>query len=463
MLLISHILISGALLLSGSEQPKLLIRECDFGVAYAFTTLTCEVAVTNIGNKVIHITDAIPIIPRDKISPSRLTVLPKSTVYLKAEVDTGHSLARTRHRFEIKTDEQGHERRVLSVRGFVLSVLDKVAPKLDFGVIDTRKSRPRKQIHLDSHASASFRIERILNQPSFATAEIGDDHHNLDVVINHDVSWGIHQGFVKIDINTPYQKEAWVEVDADVHGEVIPDLNPIDLGLLRFGNDNETLLRLTDRKNLRFKIGSIVLEGVVGSTKVSDCVPDRLGCQLIHLVISDRQPEGAIRGQMWVSLPAYDQRLRIDIHGLILEKNVKVHNVDPFRKDEVGHGDGDGLMRGLSSVGDNYNVARSLKATTNSDSIPPTPPGTGPLLKWSVSNGLRIYGFQVFRSAEEKGSFIIVDKYPIKSVASDESSTTYQWRDNSAVPGKTYWYYIGVVYNDGHKQQLSGPQKVIAK
>jgi hypothetical protein len=45
----------------------------------------------------------------------------------------------------------------------------------------------------------------------------------------------------------------------------------------------------------------------------------------------------------------------------------------------------------------------------------------------------------------------------------DGITSTYAWRDDSATPGKTYWYYIGLLNRDGTKQQLSGPQAVKAK
>jgi hypothetical protein len=45
----------------------------------------------------------------------------------------------------------------------------------------------------------------------------------------------------------------------------------------------------------------------------------------------------------------------------------------------------------------------------------------------------------------------------------DGVTSTYAWRDDSAVSGKTYWYYIGLLNRDGTKQQLSGPQAVKAK
>ncbi len=91
------------------------------------------------------------------------------------------------------------------------------------------------------------------------------------------------------------------------------------------------------------------------------------------------------------------------------------------------------------------------------------PAGNGPMLEWTVANGRLIHGFQIFRSNNEVGPFLLINKAIVPASIEDEAPKSFQYRDNTARTGQTYWYYIGVIYNDGHKQQLSGPQKVVAK
>jgi len=85
------------------------------------------------------------------------------------------------------------------------------------------------------------------------------------------------------------------------------------------------------------------------------------------------------------------------------------------------------------------------------------------LLKWSVVNESIIHGYQIFRATDEKGPFVLLNRATLPPKSRDNSGSAYQWRDNDAESGKTYWYYIGIVYGDGHRQQLTGPQKVVAK
>jgi hypothetical protein len=102
---------------------------------------------------------------------------------------------------------------------------------------------------------------------------------------------------------------------------------------------------------------------------------------------------------------------------------------------------------------------------THSATPPADQPGHGPLLKWQVSNENNIYGYLVYRGDAENGPFLRVNKEIVHVDAGkgDGITSTYAWRDDSATAGKTYWYYIGMLYRDGTKQQLSGPQAVKAK
>ena len=90
------------------------------------------------------------------------------------------------------------------------------------------------------------------------------------------------------------------------------------------------------------------------------------------------------------------------------------------------------------------------------------PPGNGPLLKWQVANEQQVYGYLVNRAGRESGPFVRVNPDVIKA-ASSGSGWTYQWRDETALAGRTYWYYISIINKAGKIEQLSSPQKIVAK
>jgi hypothetical protein len=455
MLSIASLLVAIGSLVGAEHQPQLWVEGCEFGEIYAFNHADCTIELTNRGKATIHVTSATAVTPRDRIEPAQIEVKPGSKAYLHVFIDSGNSVARTRHRFDLKTDEKDNEVRMVSARGYVLSAVDQLAPKIGFGVVDASGDQLTRKVKLSSREVEHFEVLKVLDHPDYVNVEIGSDRQSVSATLKPNSSWGTHSGFIKLAINTPNQKEVWVAVSADVHGEVVAASNPIDLGLLRFGNRNEQLLRITSKAKKDFKIGNITLDGLIGSTEILPCVPAESGCQLMRLVVSDKQPQGAIRGGIFIALPQLSQSIHIDVQGLIVAKEVKVDEVD------LAKPNGATASQLPAEARQSVDIEHALKnATAPAEEIPA---GNGPLLKWTVANGKAIYGFQIFRANEEAGPFLLLNKNPIRSVAESDTAAMYQWRDNSASSGKSYWYYIGIVFDDGRKQQLSTPQKVLAK
>ena len=74
------------------------------------------------------------------------------------------------------------------------------------------------------------------------------------------------------------------------------------------------------------------------------------------------------------------------------------------------------------------------------------------------------YGYQIFRADNKDGPFVLQNRDVIRIHSKDYADNAVLLpRDPTAVKGTTYWYYIGVVYKDGHKQVLSAPQSKVAQ
>jgi hypothetical protein len=101
------------------------------------------------------------------------------------------------------------------------------------------------------------------------------------------------------------------------------------------------------------------------------------------------------------------------------------------------------------------------KAYSRAINPPTPPPGTGPLLKWSTATEDSVHGYQIFRSDSADGPFVLQNAKTL--LVHPDTGSIYQWRDPNAESGKAYWYYIGVVYKNGKKENLSSPQRTVAK
>lgn len=454
-------LFSSALLMANSiASSNLVIEGCDFGEVYAFAKASCDIPVSNNGDKPIRITAAEALKPGDTITPTTLDIAPRATAYLHAEINAGNAIASSRHDFEITTDEPGAEKRRTNAHGFVMSVLDQSRPTIDFGSVDAHAATETQQLVLESQDAPDLRATKVIEKPPYVDVDILADGHTVAVKLSKNADWGIYADYVKLAVDSPRQQQVWFTVKADIRGEVVPASNPFDLGLMRVGSANRFMLSLTSPSGKDFKVGDIKLEGIQGEAKLLPCTPQAAGCRNLNFVVPEKQAPGAIRGAISLELPEYGKRLRVAVWGLLLAKETKVRSMDEVMKEREKSAEAEGGQASSAQPvqGDIGNALQ--KAVQKSDEAPPA--GKGPLLKWSVANEIAIHGYQIFRASKADGQFELLNRPTIAAKYHDGGST-YQYRDNTAESGKTFWYYIGVVYNDGHKQQLSGSQKVLAK
>ena len=61
------------------------------------------------------------------------------------------------------------------------------------------------------------------------------------------------------------------------------------------------------------------------------------------------------------------------------------------------------------------------------------------------------------------GPFKLMEPSLIPKLDNGRGSVAYRWRDTSAVKGRTYWYYITVIYSSGDRRPLSVPHQTLAK
>jgi len=449
------------LMLGGSAamaaNSRLETTDCEFGEAYAFNRAECDITLSNSGDAPIRVADFRADNPGDSVRADFTVLAPHAKAYAKAIVNTGNDTGRSRHVFRFHSDEQGHEQRTVAARGFVLSVLDEGRPIVNFDVVDLAGEMPSRKVELTSHDVADFRVDKLLSAPSYVDVQLAADGRSATLKIRKNAPWGYQGDYVKFRTNAKVQDEVWVGVQADVHGAVVPATNPFALGVMRVGSRNEQLIRLTSKDGKDFAVGSLELEKLHGTAAVEACQPAAAGGKMVKLHISDEQPLGSMVGKLIVELPAFSQHLLIAVNGIFLGKDAKIQKLD--MEDLTRSSQKDGKASVASPAVDINSAIQS--AVQAAEDV--APEGKGPLLKWSVMNEAPIHGYQIFRAGDEKGPFVLLNAATIAVKKHDNSGSSYQWRDNSARTGDTYWYYIGIVYNDGHKQQLTGPQKVVAK
>jgi hypothetical protein len=444
------------LFVAASAYSQVTLESQDVGEIYQTNTGHSTILFTNAGDKPIKIFAVTPAYDKDGVGEFKLptTVAPQTSVNIPVTVFSGMDAGDHRHIFNIETDAPKSPRVSALVHLFGLSVLDDAAPKVDLGTANTNTAPPSKTVMLYSREVPNFHVTRIVETPDFVTARIEPDGRTVSISGKSDAGWGLHDGYVKVALNSTLQPQAWIEVKADVHGDVIPSANPVEMGVFRT-TKLPFVVQLKSRDGKPVTLGKVSIEGIKATVTNEACVGGATGCAQISVRVADDQPAGVSRGKLLVELPDFHRQLPIIIGGLYLPESVKVHSLD------------EAMQKKSSAEPPPLDLKSALQNSTqiHSAAPPADPPGHGPLLKWQVSNENNIYGYLVYRGDAENGPFLRVNKdiVHVDAGKGDGITSTYAWRDDSATSGKTYWYYIGMLYRDGTKQQLSGPQAVKAK
>ena len=444
-----------------AEPPKaevhILTRPCEFDQKYQFSDFECSIELENPGDRPVRISDAEAVRSGDTISPTEVVVPAKGVAYLKTRVSTRDSEGYTRFHFRFRTDQFGGNQRTAEVKGYVLGILDQHKPTIDFGLVDADQGRPASKLTLSSREMDGFRLTSVKSKPDYLDVTI--DGLTLTARLNEKAPLGIlPNDHIELSVNHPSQDRVWVTVKGRLRGDVAPDSDPFELGLMRTNATNEALIRLSSRSGKPFKIGSIAVDRIKATAEAKECTPASDGCRLIKLSVSNDQRKGQIGGIVRVELPDSKQVLPIQVWGMLLSPEVEVIDLHDEAKKQSD-------ASTQSVVPPQADLKSALKLATRKDArdlAAAVPAGDGPLIKWSVDYDDVVFAYAVYRSKSESGPFVRVNKSLIPANTKENSGTPYQWRDTSAVPGETYWYYIGMMYRDGKKEILSKPQKKAA-
>jgi hypothetical protein len=112
--------------------------------------------------------------------------------------------------------------------------------------------------------------------------------------------------------------------------------------------------------------------------------------------------------------------------------------------------DGDHVFRAVFHSGDGSSGYSELVTVTADRGVPVLIGGFGPeycregvALRWTIEGGALPKGFNIYRSSEQRGPFERINEQLIPADQGNE------YIDRHASPGRTYWYQLGAVADDG--------------
>jgi len=77
-------------------------------------------------------------------------------------------------------------------------------------------------------------------------------------------------------------------------------------------------------------------------------------------------------------------------------------------------------------------------------------------LTWTAGNEGGAFGYLVYRSDRREGPYRRVNERIVRVPWDGAAEHRYRWVDQRVEPGRTYYYYLDVVSENGIKQRFSG-------
>ena len=73
-------------------------------------------------------------------------------------------------------------------------------------------------------------------------------------------------------------------------------------------------------------------------------------------------------------------------------------------------------------------------------------------IRWSTASEVDNFGYDVYRSLEEKGTFAKVNTKPILGHGTTDEPQSYEFYDDTIDEGIAYWYYVESISIDGERE-----------
>ncbi|MBL8299081.1 MAG: hypothetical protein JNN30_12150 [Rhodanobacteraceae bacterium] len=422
----------------------------DVGPVYQFQKARSHFTIVNDTDSELRGVVVKALRPTDRVLTAPASVAARGNAVVDVEIDSQSGLGARGHSFQI--EYEGAKTPALARISFYgLSVVNNPQRVLDFETVKAGES-PAIPYRLETD-DPQLRIAAVKEAPDFVDAMIDKDGRGLVVRHRDKSTWGKLSGVLKIQLESAVQKEAWIPVQSEVRGDVMPSTTNFSLGVARIGQENEYILQYRS-EGKPFTLDKAVLERIAGTTKIENCVGDEKYCQQVRLLIDGNQPSGQLNGSLRVRVVEYDRDIVVPTGGLLVTKEVKIKSLD----EELAKSAKAGLA---NKPQPSLNGALKSMSAAEKPVEAVVPPGNGPLLRWAVDNEELIYGYGIYRADSERGEYARQGEIVRRSAVFKPGVTSkYAIRDTQATVGKEYWYRIAAFYADGKREFLTAPQRV---
>jgi len=428
-----------------TDTPGALVIEApraDFPDAFQHSTLRHTFRFTNHGTREVALEEAFGLKPGAQVTFQPARVPPGAQGTIEVAQDVQDTRGATSFRFALVTDEPGVSRYRMSLSGFVMSAFAPELALVDFGRV-TRGAPLEKTIEITSREVDRLQVLRVEDVPAFldldtkGRAGLADEGLLVRVRLKERPPLGLSTGRVVLWTNAPVQPRLELHYAAQVFADVEPETHPLSFQLVRIGEPRTIDVRLRSRSGRAFEVKEAVdTLGVVDVTsEPCDGGTGPSPCVVLHATAHVLGPL-TLQGSLLVKVAGDAEVLPLTYGGMVVGPEARVQDLDVATT-----------------------APPSPPATAVAPAPPPaanapatTPPPRG--LSWRARNDEDLYGYVVYRADKEIGPFRRVS--PVIPVDSERGvDHRYVFDDPTAVPGRTYFYYLDTIDRRGTTERFS--------
>lgn len=433
-------------------QDLVEASEGEFDIAYPYQAVHVGLKLKNTSETPLTIVAIKPRLETDKSTTSMpVRLLPGRSVEIDVVVSTGSAVGRIAKYFDVYSKEREAPIGSFAIRGFVDWVVSPDSTSVNFGRIDLTTGASRT-VTVKLRPGADLKLEKVLDEGKHFQAKVLEDGRSVQLNSKKNAPLGLFDEHILVSTSNAEQSKVGIRVRGQFVTRLVPSANPVDFGLLRIGDTAEQIVRLENVDGNPVAIGKIRTEGTPASVNLQDCIPRSESCRNLRIQIPEQQVRGQIGGTVHLELLPSKLDFPIEFGMVVIGKDTQIRS---FEED----------LKAAEST--EPAVSDLLKSAIRTPALPlevARPPGTGPLLTWQAANEYGVFGYEVYRSVSKNGPFERVTSTFVRRLdSSGQVGSIYRWRDTSAVPGTTYYYYVGLVYEDGRKSEFTTPQMIVAK
>lgn len=438
---------------SAEEARSELVAEAvDVGTVFPYARVHARVALQNSGSETIRIFRIVARRARydSDVSFGDGVIKPGQSLDVDIEFDAPERVGGMSRLLDVFGENPERKIAGITIRGFVDWMVDPVSLNSDFGVWNVHEPITRK-LDFKDRPGVDIRLTKVIAGGKYFDAKIIEGGNALRVTARKTSTWGSVEDSIEVATSNEMQRRVIFHIKGEARGEIVPSTYLASFDPVREGESPEQIVRLSDQTGRKLSIGSVTTQGTEIEASLRECAPLSKSCKFLALKLPPQKLGSPPRGVINVALPDYKATLPIYFGGTVIGKNMQIRNLNEALENAKKQ------PASISSV---------LKSATNVKKPleMPVPDGSGPLITWKVAGEESVYGYEIYRSGSESGPFARINKDILRRIdVTGEQGSIYRWRDNEAVSGKEYWYYVGIVYSSGEKKNLTNPQKVVAK